>query len=57
MASKSLADRFATVTETKVNEEFMQDSYEELSQMRISFGETKLNQKFIDVIEQDPKYV
>ena len=57
MASKSLADRFAAVTETKVNEEFMQHSYEELSQMRISFGETKLNQKFIDVIEQDPKYV
>lgn len=25
--------------------------------MRISFGETKLNQKFIDVIEQDHKYV
>ena len=34
-----------------------EDVDEELSQMRISFGETKLNQKFIDVIEQDPKYV
>ena len=57
MASKTLADRFSAVVETKVNEEFMKMSYEEPSQMRISFGETKLNQKFIDVIEQDPKYV
>ena len=57
MANKTLADRFAAVTETKVNEEFIQQSYKELSQMRISFGETRLNQKFIDVIEQDHKYV
>ena len=31
-------------------------SFQELSDMRVTFGETKLNQKFIDVIEGDPKY-
>lgn len=35
----------------------MSMSFEDLSQMRVSFGETKVNQTFLEVIEGDPKYV
>eukprot|EP00435_Cladocopium_sp_Y103_P023764 s606_g5.t1 len=45
------------VTSQKRHEEFQSMSYEQLSQMRIAFGESKVNQKFIDVIQEDPKYV
>ena len=56
-ASKSLSDRFAAVTDQKVQEDFMKMSYSELSELRIAFGESKVNQKYIDVVQQDPKYV
>eukprot|EP00435_Cladocopium_sp_Y103_P013949 s3079_g3.t1 len=45
------------VTNQSRQEEFRNMSYEQLSQMRIAFGEAKVNQKFIDVIQEDPKYV
>lgn len=32
-------------------------SYDQLAQMRIAFGETKVNQTFQEVVETDPKYV
>lgn len=57
MSSKSLADRFAAVTEQKVQEDFMKMSYAELADLRITFGEAKVNQRYIDVVQQDPKYV
>ena len=57
MSSKSLADRFAAVTEQKVQEDFMKMSYAELAELRITFGEAKVNQRYIDVVQQDPKYI
>jgi hypothetical protein len=56
MASSSLVDRFQALQTQKKTEEFQAMSYQELADMRITFGETKLNQKFITVIEEDPKY-
>lgn len=53
----SLADRFAAVVEQKQEEEFQKISFAQLSDLRISFGETKLNQRYIDVVKEDPKYV
>ena len=32
-------------------------SYDQLAQMRVSFGESKVNQTFQEVVETDPKYV
>eukprot|EP00435_Cladocopium_sp_Y103_P014959 s628_g3.t1 len=55
-AAPSLAERFHAVTAQKSNEEFRKMSYDQLSKMRISFGEAKLNQRFIEVVTQDPKY-
>ena len=57
MSNPSLADRLQAVTHQKRHEEFQSMSFEQLSEMRIAFGETKVNQKFIDVIKEDPKYV
>ena len=57
MPKISLADRFQALQEDQKKEEFMALSYEQLSQMRIAFGETKVNQTFLEVIEGDPKYV
>eukprot|EP00435_Cladocopium_sp_Y103_P006845 s5108_g2.t1 len=52
----SLADRFQAVTAQKSKVSFMQMSYDQLANQRIAFGEAKLNQKFKEVVEQDPKY-
>jgi hypothetical protein len=52
----SLADRFAAVVESKQEEEYQQMSFAQLSELRINFGETKLNQRYIDVVKEDPKY-
>ena len=57
MATTSLADRFQALQVQKKTAEFREMSYADLSQMRISFGETKVNQTFLEVIEGDPKYV
>ena len=61
MASQSLSQRFAQVTEKKaekeMEEEFMKMSYADLAEQRITFGETKVNQKYLDVVQKDPKYV
>lgn len=56
MASLDLADRFQALQTQKKTEEFQALSFQELSEMRVTFGEAKLNQKFIDVVEGDPKY-
>ena len=56
MASSDLVDRFKALQTQKKTEEFQGMSYQELADMRVTFGEAKLNQKFIDVIEGDPKY-
>ena len=56
MAQSSLAERFQAATAQKANDEFMKMSFDQLSKMRIGFGEAKLNQKFIDVVTHDPKY-
>eukprot|EP00435_Cladocopium_sp_Y103_P035554 s274_g9.t1 len=52
----SLAERFQAVTNQKTKIGFQQMSFEQLANQRISFGEAKINQKFQDVVEQDPKY-
>lgn len=57
MASSSRADRFQAVTSQKKIKEYQKMSCDERSKMRVSFGETKLNQTFLEVIETDPKYV
>ena len=57
MATPSLADRFQAVTAVQKQEEFRHLSFEQLSEMRVAFGESKVNQRFVDVIQQDPKYV
>jgi hypothetical protein len=57
MAISDLADRFQALQVQKRTAEFKEMSYADLSQMRISFGETKVNQTFLEVIEGDPKYV
>jgi len=57
MATSTLSDRFQAVTQVKKSEEFRSMSFAQLAEMRISFGESKLNEKFIAVVEQDPKYV
>ena len=53
----SLAERFSAVTQVQQTEEFMNKSYEELARMPIAFGEAKVGQSYLDVIEKDPKYV
>ena len=53
MSTPSLADRLQAVTNQKRHEEFQNMSFDQLSEMRIAFGETKLNQKFIDVITEE----
>ena len=53
----SLSERFAAVMETKEQESFDKMSFDQMAQMKISFEEAKLNQRFLDVVEQDPKYV
>ena len=53
----SLADRFQVAVTQKKHEEYQGMSYEQLSQMQIAFGEAKVNQTFIHVIKDDPKYV
>ena len=57
MATSSLADRLQAVTSQKKQEEFQKMSYDQLAQMRVSFGESKVNQTFQEVVETDPKYV
>ena len=57
MAMSSLADRFQALQVQQKKAEFMSMSFDDLSQMRVSFGETKVNQTFLEVIEGDPKYV
>ena len=55
-SASSLADRLQAVTHHRVNDDFLKMSYDQMSQLRITFGETKLNQKYIEVLETDPKY-
>jgi hypothetical protein len=57
MASMTLADRFQAVTKAQHTEEFMNKSYDELSRMTIAFGEAKVGQTYLEVIEKNPKYV
>eukprot|EP00435_Cladocopium_sp_Y103_P036920 s1891_g9.t1 len=57
MATSKLAERLQAVTTQKANVEYMKMSYDQLAKQRIAFGEAKLNQRFEDVIQQDPKYV
>ena len=57
MSALSLVEHFSKVTEKKNQDEFMKMSYAELSEQRITFGEAKVNQRYIDVVQQDPKYV
>ena len=56
MAASDLADRLQALQTKKKTEEFQNMSYQELADMRITFGETKVNQKFLEVIEGDPRY-
>ena len=57
MSALSLVERFSKVTEKKNQDEFLKMSYADLSEQRITFGEAKVNQRYIDVVQQDPKYV
>ena len=57
MANLSLAERFQAVTEVKKNDEFLSKSFDEMAQMTIAFGEAKVGQTYLEVIETDPKYV
>ena len=52
----SLSERFGAVTSEKTKVSFLKMSYHQLANQRIAFGEAKLNHKFKDVTEQDPKY-
>ena len=57
MAAMNLAERLQAVTQNKKTEEYQKMSYDQLSKMRIAFGEAKVNQTYQEVLENDPKYV
>eukprot|EP00435_Cladocopium_sp_Y103_P057800 s570_g20.t1 len=58
-ALKLLGSKFfhEMVSTQKKQEEFRTMSFAQLAEMRIAFGESKINERFIDVVENDPKYV
>ena len=60
MANRSLADRFQMIqtTQTKHAQEdrLMSMSFEEVGQLTIRFGESKVGQQFSEVVKEDQKY-
>ena len=60
MSSSTLADRFQLIqaTQTKNNQvdRLMNMSFEEAGLLTIRFGESKMGQKFQDVVKEDQKY-
>ena len=60
MSNSSLADRFQVIQNTQSQnaqtDRLMTMSYEELGMLPIRFGDSKVGQKFQDVVKEDQKY-